>query len=165
MPPLAIATISPNICHSKLKKILQTLFPSNPIHTCNKVIATKFCICSDSCAVGTCAKFCVDHIPGIPVQLNVISIWGENCVWIIISGPDPCLAIYCPQDWPPYIMVTWRNHNFWGICFLTFSLTHWGRATHVCVGKLTIIGSDNGLSPGRRQAIIWTIAGILLIGP
>ena len=35
--------------------------------------------------------------------------------------------------------------------------------THICVGKLTIIGSDNGLSPGRRQAIIWTNAGILLI--
>ena len=30
--------------------------------------------------------------------------------------------------------------------------------------KLTIIGSDNGLSPARRQAIIWTNAGILLIG-
>ena len=34
---------------------------------------------------------------------------------------------------------------------------------HICVSKLTIIGSDNGLSPGRRQAIIWTNAGILLI--
>ena len=32
-----------------------------------------------------------------------------------------------------------------------------------CVGKLSIIGSDNGLSPGRSQAIIWTSAGILLI--
>ena len=42
---------------------------------------------------------------------------------------------------------------------------HWGRVTHICVGKLTIIGSDNGLSPDRRQAIIWTNAGILLIGP
>ena len=31
--------------------------------------------------------------------------------------------------------------------------------------KLTIIDSDNGLSPDRRQAIIWTNAGILLIGP
>ena len=41
--------------------------------------------------------------------------------------------------------------------------THWGRVTHICVGKLTIIGSDNGLSPERRQAIIWTNAGILLI--
>ena len=44
-------------------------------------------------------------------------------------------------------------------------LTHWGRVTHICVGKLTIIDSDNGLSPGRRQAIIWTSAEILLIGP
>ena len=44
-------------------------------------------------------------------------------------------------------------------------LTHWGRVTHICVGKLTIIGSDNGLSPKRHQAIIWTNAGILLIGP
>ena len=42
-------------------------------------------------------------------------------------------------------------------------LTHWGRVTHICVSKLIIIGSDNGLSPGRRQAIIWTNDGILLI--
>ena len=36
---------------------------------------------------------------------------------------------------------------------------------HTCVSKLTIIDSDNGLSPGQRQAIIWTNAGILLIWP
>ena len=44
-------------------------------------------------------------------------------------------------------------------------LTHWGQVTHICVSRLTITGSDNGLSPGRRQAIIWTNAGILLTGP
>ena len=48
---------------------------------------------------------------------------------------------------------------------LSLSISHWGRVTHICVGKLTIIGSDNGLSPGRHRAIIWTNAGILLIGP
>ena len=37
--------------------------------------------------------------------------------------------------------------------------------THICVSKLTIIGLDNGLSPDRRQAIIWTNVGLLLIGP
>ena len=37
--------------------------------------------------------------------------------------------------------------------------------THICVSKEIIIGSDNGLSPCRRQASIWTNAGILLIGP
>ena len=35
----------------------------------------------------------------------------------------------------------------------------------ISVNKLATIGADNGLSPGRRQAIIWTNAGILLIGP
>ena len=37
---------------------------------------------------------------------------------------------------------------------------------HICVGNqnLIIIGSDNVLSPGRRQAIIWTNAGMLFIG-
>ena len=46
-----------------------------------------------------------------------------------------------------------------------FTLTHWGRVTQMCVGKPIIIGSGNGLSPVRRQAIIWTNAGILLIRP
>ena len=43
-------------------------------------------------------------------------------------------------------------------------LTYWGRVMHICVGNLTIIASDNGLSPNRRQAITWTNSGILLIG-
>ena len=45
-----------------------------------------------------------------------------------------------------------------------FPLTHWGRVTHICIGKLTIIGSENGLSPSRRKAIVWTNAGLLSIG-
>ena len=45
------------------------------------------------------------------------------------------------------------------------SLTHWGRVTHTYVGNLTIIGSENGLSPDQRQAISWTNDGILSIGP
>ena len=44
-------------------------------------------------------------------------------------------------------------------------INHWGPVTHICVGNLTIIGSDNGLSPGWGQAITWTNVGILLIGP
>ena len=49
--------------------------------------------------------------------------------------------------------------------FLSVQLTHWGRVTHICVRKLIIIGSDNGLSPGQCQAIIWNNDEILLIGP
>ena len=43
-------------------------------------------------------------------------------------------------------------------------LTHWGRVTHICISKLTIIGSDDGVTPSPCQAIIWTTAGISLIG-
>ena len=42
-------------------------------------------------------------------------------------------------------------------------LTHWGRVTHICISKLTIIASDNGLTPDWHQAIIRTSAGIWLI--
>ena len=40
------------------------------------------------------------------------------------------------------------------IIWTNYGLTHWGRVTHICVSKLTIIGSDKGLSSDRRQAII-----------
>ena len=56
-----------------------------------------------------------------------------------------------------------NKNTFWKK--LPSCLTHWGRVTHICVSKLTIIGSDNGLSPGRRQAIICTNAGVVLIRP
>ena len=57
---------------------------------------------------------------------------------------------------PPALVCSWWliSLPFW-IC----PLTHWGRLTLICVSKLTTIGSDNG----RRQAIIWTNDGMLLI--
>ena len=36
---------------------------------------------------------------------------------------------------------------------------------HICIVTNINIGSDNGLSPGQHQAIIWTNAGTLLIRP
>ena len=81
-----------------------------------------------------------------------------------------------PADWYQFMMGV-IIYPCWGIQFDTYAyiriypslglneLTHWGRVTDICVSKRTIIGSDNGLSPSRRQAIIWTNAGILLIGP
>ena len=65
-----------------------------------------------------------------------------------------------------YISIMTHIAFIWLVCPHTSGyLTHWGRVMHICIGKLTIIGPDNGLSPGRRQAIIWTNAAILLIGP
>ena len=45
-------------------------------------------------------------------------------------------------------------------CLARIVITHWGRVTHICVSESTIIGSDNGVSPGRRNN-----TGLLLIEP
>ena len=97
----------------------------------------------------------------------------------ISCGPQMCV-IYVREDndsnayamitqlvwttWTPMSAVPNKavklNHSLTPIM-----LTHWGRVTHICINKLATIGADNGLLPGQCQAIIWTYAGILLIGP
>ena len=54
----------------------------------------------------------------------------------------------------------WLNMTSTYACFNSLS-----PSDAYIVSKQTTTGSDNGLSPGRRQAIIWIIAGILLFGP
>ena len=89
-----------------------------------------------------------------------------NCPHILAS------AQHCCGYWRPGVLAAgYRLLQCW-VCTHVFPaislwqpLTHWGRVTHICISKLTIIGSDNGLLPGPCQAIIWTNAGILLIGP
>ena len=58
-----------------------------------------------------------------------------------------------------YKVITQCPRNF-GI---TTHLTHLPWLPLICDSKLTIIGSDNGLSLSQRQTIIQTNAGILLI--
>ena len=91
------------------------------------------------------------------------TISSNICILIIIS----LRFCSCGSSWQyPNIGVS-NGFVLYTLKRLTkiIPLTHWGRVTHICVGNLAIIGSDNGLSPGRRQAITWTNVGILLIGP
>ena len=80
------------------------------------------------------------YVPKVPIQYSSI-------------GSD-----YLHQRWLVY-------RRIYASLGLSCEFTHWARVTHICVNNLIIIGSDYGLSPGRRQAIIWTNAGILFIGP
>ena len=90
------------------------------------------------------------------------SITGHQITTIF--SPVILCAKFCSGQFTKIWMRTkWNFSQIWIV--MEKSLTHWGRVTHLCVSKLTSIASDNGLSPGRRQAIIWTNAGILLIGP
>ena len=65
----------------------------------------------------------------------------------------------------PIIKIRWSWDCQIFIMKISILLAHWCQVTHICGSKIIIIGSDNGLSPGRRLAIIWTNAGILLTGP
>ena len=92
-------------------------------------------------------------------QIDCLTHWGWDHI-------HPCCRHF--QIIFLKIVIFWSRF-YWNLflarSWVKFTLTHWGRVTHICVGKLTIISSDNGLWPGRRQAIIWTNAGILLISP
>ena len=78
---------------------------------------------------------------------------------IVISFKLNCWWISCFQD-------SYGN-SFRNSCLLCDwkLFTHWSRVARICVNKLTITGPDNGLLPSWHQAIVWTNAGILLIGP
>ena len=89
------------------------------------------------------SDFCSRHTVGVAGDDIMFHILVLTCIWYGM--------------WCAYLAIAF------GVCYYS-GLTHWGRLTQICVSKLTIIGSDNGLSPGRRQAIIWTNAAILSIG-
>ena len=96
--------------------------------------------------------------------------WVKEQQYIAIM--EPCavvfrqrLVVYCKVVLTvtmPIASLPLRDIDFY--CFI-FMLTQWGRVTHMCVSKIIIIASDNGLSPGPRQYIIWTNDGIMSIGP
>ena len=46
-----------------------------------------------------------------------------------------------------YVAICCHQYIYWA---------HWGWMMHICIGHLTIIGSDNGLTLDQCQAIIWT---------
>ena len=92
---------------------------------------------------------------------NIFSILSLLSV-LSLHWNSPCTQLH--RRWEPVFM----HSQYLAVDILAMQgareLTHWGRVMHICV-NLTIIGSDNGLSPDRRQAIIWTNAGLLIIGP
>ena len=96
--------------------------------------------CTNSCHGTDVVNSLADWYPATDVQRNPFYFLDE-------AGCRIC-------NW-----IMWR----WTLWTLAL-LTHCDRMTLICVSKLAIIGSGNGLSPRRRQAINWTNSGISLIG-
>ena len=75
----------------------------------------------------------------------------------VMAGCHQATSHYLDQCWP-------RSPTPYGVTRPQWVNSLRPSDAYICNGNLTIIVSDNGLSPGRRQAIIWTSAVILLIG-
>ena len=94
------------------------------------------------------------------LNLTKVCLRGSNWQQVSIGSGDGL----GPNRWQS---ITWTNVDPIHLCIYSSLglnlLTHWGWMTHICVSKIIIIGSDNGLSPGWHKAIIWTNAVILLI--
>ena len=100
-------------------------------------------------------------LTGLEKWLTGLEKWLTGFIWLSYVTTWSPYSNKTPHASPSLLCDRDQSLN----CLNFPTLTHWGRVMHICVSKLTIIASDNGLSPGRRQAIIWTSAGILLIGP
>ena len=113
-----------------------------------------------------CSECLVTETP-----LPIWDRWRNQMIDQLINSISQ--TIFSVMHWDPQVSCSAGNIYATVVCFVwpicrscvSVCLTHWGRVTHICVINSIIIGSDNGLSPGRRQAIIWTNTGILLIGP
>ena len=117
------------------------------------------------------------------------SLWPSNAIWWHGTGSTLAEVMACCLTAPSHYLnwcwllsseVQWQSIT-WGqihkryvshqLLNLNWKLLIWNfyqislESLHICVTKLTIIGSDNGLLPDHRQAIIWTNADLLLNGP
>ena len=91
-----------------------------------------------------------------------------NIIWLTFSIGRRTDAVFTTISRNAQVWLrSYKNHD--NSCRFRYSMQsfftyiNWGHETHICVNKLTTIGANNGSSPGRRQAIIWTNAGIVLM--
>ena len=91
--------------------------------------------------------------------------WSESAVAWLLPWAWKLVCSYVAHYIGHTLLCACIEWDMSCVLWIWYALTQWGWVTHFCISKLTSIGSDNGLSPGRRQAIIWTNAGILVIGP
>ena len=112
--------------------------------------------------------FCT-HFWGV-LQNYAIHLTLVSNIWGVFLECGVCLVPWYPPLSESCQIPSMGSQSVWSedrafIIFKPVTVNNQtsGWVMHICVGTSTIIGSDNGLSPGRRQVIIWTNAGILLI--
>ena len=121
------------------------------VNTCVEDLTLQAAVASRRKLYGSLSKYSIRYVKGL-----TRTKFGDN------TGALETKIRSCMDRWKIFYCCLRCINVYWN---LSTQLTYWGRVTHICVSKSTTIGSDNGLSIGRRQAIIWTNAAISLIGP
>ena len=85
------------------------------------------------------------------LEVRMVSIWRRVIIWQTDQPENQCNEQrrvsfeFCDNS---HIFIS-RKESI----RLPWELNNWGRLTHLCVIKLTIFVSDNGLSPGHPQPL------------
>ena len=118
-------------------------------------------LCWRICPGGWCQQVIMQQNDGHNSAQNLDEMLITQLSWKVDSIHIKCINMN--RYWWPIMLLCIRISE--NTAYKFNALTPWCRMTHICVCKLTAIGSDNGLSPGQFQAIIWTNARILFIWP
>ena len=105
-----------------------------------------------------CTIFWIVYPQGVIIKMQ---FWNTFFIIYIKNIFKVSTCTCFSWDLPDKIWTLIKGHSWWNQ-FINLLRPN---DAYICVGNLTIIGSNNGLSPGGCQAIIWTNAGILLIWP
>ena len=101
------------------------------------------------------SSFVVVVAVAVVIVVVVVALIGQVTHWVKITK-----RYRTPKRYQDIVSMNKILHILTGavdhICLCDCQLTHWGRVTHIYFNKLAIIGPANGLSSGRRKAIIWT---------
>ena len=133
---------------------------------------------NDPCRVYACDLMFLQGCVTDPKQVHICHHWKMSHRQMLHSEKTATALTFTPLN-KMYLLV-FLSHQFehpspqhfikWPWKFKVtpldywMHLSHWGRVTRESV-TYAIIGSDNSLSPGWRQDIVWTNAVILSIGP
>ena len=127
--------------------------------------------CTWKCRLQNCGHFSRPHyvkpVTSDTMMSGVNMSWSGPCLDMkAISPAFGIRIIKIRRSWDRVIFLSYLSRVI-GLTQaekspLTITEAKW---RIICVSKLSIIGSDNGLLPGQRQTIIWTNAGVLFIWP
>ena len=150
------------VCHIFIFRVLTGILPTATPHLCKGPYDGRTRFHSDTSVLtllycdlfGFRRRYVIIELCRDEQNLfSFVKFWSlKNCylTGTLRNQTDQAFAKYSYRTWKRYEEGYDTNQIY------LLLLTHPDQVTQICVSNLTTIRSDNGLSPGQRQTIIWT---------